>query len=382
MKIGKLKMFFATAIIAGGCSFNLSAFAATNVSSATISDACSWNRIDFKPAFTKGSDVEITVEKETYLRINDPIEVGNITFKGSGPLILYDNGSLTCKQISYGTINFTYTYYTKGDTGKPLVLNIDGTGDFTKDGNGEITMNLPIANTQTLTIANGKLTHTGSISGKLNIMRSGVYCEGQDEGINGSPTVEVNGILDMNTHYWTVSNDACINLYPGSKVIGAGNGDNQAFEFQQASGKINVLKFKGDGGTARFESTIGLRSGDVMVDVEDGMVFDYANMIGVAGDINHSLIATGQGTFKLEPDATLGEHWLVMDDGVLLDLSAFTDTVSTKIKASKPDSWTPPHDVEDDEYTWAIDYDETSKILKVKKVHALKDIIGTIIYII
>lgn len=381
MKIGKLKMFIATAIIAGGCSFNLSAFAATNVSSATISGICSWNRIDFKPAFTKGSDVEITVEKETYLRINDPIEVGNITFKGSGPLILYDNGSLTCRQISYGTINFTYTY-TKGDTGKPLVLNIDGTGDFTKDGIGEITMNLPIANTQTLTIANGKLTHTGSISGKLNIMRSGVYCEGQDEGINGSPTVEVNGILDMNTHYWTVSNDACINLYPGSKVIGAGNGDNQAFEFQQASGKINVLKFKGDGGTARFESTIGLRSGDVMVDVEDGMVFDYANMIGVAGDINHSLIATGQGIFKLEPDATLGEHWLVTDDGVLLDLSAFTDTVSTKIKASKPDSWIPPHDVEDDEYTWAIDYNETSKILKVKKVHALKDIIGTIIYII
>lgn len=381
MKIGKLKMFFATAIIAGGCSFNLSAFAATNVSSATISGICSWNRIDFKPAFTKGSDVEITVAKETYLRINDPIEVGNITFKGSGPLILYDNGSLTCKQISYGTINFTYTY-TKGDTGKPLVLNIDGTGDFTKDGIGEITMNLPIANTQTLTIANGKLTHTGSISGKLNIMRSGIYCEGQDEGINGSPTVEVNGILDMNTHYWTVSNDACINLYPGSKVIGAGNGDNQAFEFQQASGKINVLKSKGDGGTARFESTIGLRSGDVMVDIEDGMVFDYANMIGVAGDINHSLIATGQGIFKLKPDATLGEHWLVTDDGVLLDLSAFTDTVSTKIKASKPDSWTPPHDVEDDEYTWAIDYDETSKILKVKKVHALKDIIGTIIYII
>mgnify|MGYP003309954408 CR=1 FL=1 len=380
MKIGKLKMFFATAIIAGGCSFNLSAFAVTNVSSATISGICSWNRIDFKPAFTKGSDVEITVAKETYLRINDPIEVGNITFKGSGPLILYDNGSLTCKQISYGTINFTYTY-TKGDTGKPLVLNIDGTGDFTKDGIGEITMNLPIANTQTLTIANGKLTHTGGISGKLNIMRSGVYCEGQDEGINGSPTVEVNGILDMNTHYWTISNDACINLYPGSKVIGAGNGDNQAFEFQQASGKINVLKSKGDGGTARFESTIGLRSGDVMVDVEDGMVFDYVNMIGVAGDINHSLIATGQGIFKLEPDATLGEHWLVMDDGVL-DLSAFTDTVSTKIKASNRVSCIFPYDVEDDEYTWAIDYDETSKILKVKKVHALKDIIGTIIYII
>ena len=380
MKIGKLKMFIATAIIAGGCSFNLSAFAATNVSSATISGICSWNRIDFKPAFTKGSDVEITVEKETHLRINDPIEVGNITFKGSGPLILYDNGSLTCKQISYGTINFTYTY-TKGDTGKPLVLNIDGTGDFTKDGIGEITMNLPIANTQTLTIANGKLVHTGGISGKLNIMRSGVYCEGQDEGINGSPTVEVNGILDMNTHYWTVSNDACINLYPGSKVIGAGNGDNQAFEFQQASGKINVLKSKGDGGTARFESTIGLRSGDVMVDIEDGMVFDYANRIGVAGDINHSLIATGQGIFKLEPDATLGEHWLVMDDGVL-DLSAFTDTVSTKIKASNRVSCIFPYDVEDDEYTWAIDYDETSKILKVKKVHALKDIIGTIIYII
>lgn len=380
MKIGKLKMFFATAIIAGGCSFNLSAFAATNVSSATISNACSWNRIDFKPAFTKGADVEITVEKETHLRINDPIEVGNITFKGRGPLILYDNGSLTCKQISYETINFTYTY-TKSDTGKPLVLNIDGTGDFTKDGIGEITMNLPIANTQTLTIANGKLTHTGSISGKLNIMRSGVYCEGQDEGINGSPTVEVNGILDMNTHYWTVSNDACINLYPGSKVIGAGNGDNQAFEFQQASGKINVLKSKGDGGTARFESTIGLRSGDVMVDIEDGMVFDYANRIGVAGDINHSLIATGQGIFKLEPDATLGEHWLVMDDGVL-DLSAFTDTVSTKIKASNRVSCIFPYDVEDDEYTWAIDYDETSKILKVKKVHALKDIIGTIIYII
>ncbi len=290
--------------------------------------------------------VELTIDGAVVIMQDENIAAKGITLKGSGsvtfwvadPIVnTYAGGKITTEvplvlnadssiDVDSGENALTYVY---GGSGA-ITPSITCTGDFTKGGVGTISINHKVLSGKTLTVAAGTLNLDAGgqgIAGTVNISAGATMVNkgGSDRlDYNGSPVVNIYGILDMESTRWTVGANNVINMYPGSEVKGAGESGNKAWDFigNSSQNAIHFKKNNGTGGEIIFDTTIKPRSGDVAFDVEDGVTVNFKNANSFYASNN--IVKNGAGAIKFLSGSKLDRPFIV--NAGMIDLSALADS--------------------------------------------------------